>query len=238
MKIVFLNIWEGKLWKALSNFISESSTKADIFCFQEVPISLMGKTQRILPQFGSVFEYTKEERLKDNGQAVFVKKPLVIKNSESVFFYSKNDKDKEVGFLQKVMVLREDKSFLVGNLQGKAYPGNKLDTEVRLRQSAKILEAFSFGNLPKIIGGDFNLLPETKSIKMFEEAGYKNLIKDFKVSTTRSSLADYTKKDKHYFGKQYFADYVFTSSEVKANNFEVPDIEISDHLPLILEFEI
>ena len=42
---------------------------------------------------------------------------------------------------------------------------------------------------PKIIGGDFNLNPDTESIKMFEEAGYKNLIKDFKIENTRNEIS-------------------------------------------------
>jgi len=34
------------------------------------------------------------------------------------------------------------------------------------------------------------------------------------------------------------SDYVFVSLEVKVKKFEVPNIEISDHLPLILDFEM
>ena len=33
-------------------------------------------------------------------------------------------------------------------------------------------------------------------------------------------------------------DYVFVSPEVKVIDFSVPNIEISDHLPLILDFEV
>ena len=40
-----------------------------------------------------------------------------------------------------------------------------------------------------------------------------------------------------FFGKQHFADYVFVSKDVKVKKFEVPYLEISDHLPLILDFE-
>ena len=35
---------------------------------------------------------------------------------------------------------------------------------------------------------------------------------------------------------QKFADYVFVSPDVNVESFSVPDIDISDHMPLVLEF--
>ena len=78
-------------------------------------------------------------------------------------------------------------------------------------------------------------MPNTKSIKMIKEAGYKNLIKDFGIKTTRNKLAWDQFPDEE---KQNFADYVFVSPEIKVRKFSVPNLEISDHLPLILDFEI
>jgi len=82
-----------------------------------------------------------------------------------------------------------------------------------------------------------------ESLKMFESKGFRNLIKDFKIPTTRNEYAwkhAFEKRglNRPYFGKQLFADYVFVSPEVKVNKFEVSKIEISDHLPMILDFEI
>lgn len=74
--------------------------------------------------------------------------------------------------------------------------------------------------------GDFNLDPDTKSLKILER-NLKNLIKEYKISTTRSSL---------YARQHKFADYVLVSPGIKVINFQVPDIAISDHLPMILEF--
>ena len=84
-----------------------------------------------------------------------------------------------------------------------------------------------------MIGGDFNLAPETKSIAMLTENGYRDLIKDFKIRTTRNRLA----WEMYPESKQYFSDYVFASPEVKVKEFTVPENEISDHLPLILDIE-
>jgi hypothetical protein len=67
---------------------------------------------------------------------------------------------------------------------------------------------------------------------MFKNNGYKNLIGDYQIITTRNNLAWSLYPD-----KQYFADYVFASPEIKVKSFEVPNNEVSDHLPLILEIE-
>ena len=142
----------------------------------------------------------------------------------------------DVWYMQYADIEISNKVVHLANIHGKARPGHKLDTPTRLRQSKVIINFFKDKHGPKIIGGDFNLLPETKSVQMFEEAGYKNLIKDYKIKTTRNMLAWGTLKKSEE--KQCFADYVFTSSDVKVKSFEVPDIKISDHLPLILSFEI
>ena len=84
----------------------------------------------------------------------------------------------------------------------------------------------------KILCGDFNLMPETESIKMLGEA-MRDLIKDYKITNTRNEISWKT-----YNNKQYFADFTFVSKDINVLNFEVPYNEVSDHLPMILEFEL
>jgi endonuclease/exonuclease/phosphatase family metal-dependent hydrolase len=75
--------------------------------------------------------------------------------------------------------------------------------------------------------GDFNLQPETKSLAILEK-GMRNLIKEFNIDTTRNYLYDH---------KEKYADYFLVSPEVKILSFKVIDTLVSDHLPLVLEFE-
>lgn len=63
------------------------------------------------------------------------------------------------------------------------------------------------------------------------EKGMINLIKEYKIPTTRNKLA--VRYDQII---DKFADYIIVSSGVKVLDFQVPNIEISDHLPMILEF--
>ena len=93
--------------------------------------------------------------------------------------------------------------------------------------SNKILEKTKdFKNV--ILAGDFNLRPDTKSIKMLE-ADMKNLIIEYGVKSTRSNLHKRPEK---------FADYIMVSDKIKVNNFEVIYRHVSDHLPLLLDFSI
>lgn len=239
MKIIFLNIWQGNLYKNLAKFIEAYSPGTDIFCFQEVSPELFSKISKILPLHNGQYNPGGEHYLNKvwYGQAIFTKKGLKTSISRKVFIFKEGTN--KTGFMQYLSLKQGSNTIFVGNVHGKPYPSNKMDTPARTSQSRKIIELFENKKGSKIIGGDFNLLPETKSVKMFEDNGYRNLIKDFEIEKTRNEITwEFHGNGKSDFIKQYYADYVFTSPEVKVNSFEVPDIEISDHLPMILDFEI
>jgi exonuclease III len=239
MRIIFLNIWHAQIHDKLFDFIQKESAETDIFCFVEVNPKLEFELERILPKHKSMYEVLMKTKYLGGvieGQSIFIKNGIhIIENGKEATYEQTAD---DAGCLQFAKLAINDQKLFVGNIHGKAQPGDKLDTDIRIRQSEKILNFFKDKDEPKIIGGDFNLMPETKSIKMFEEAGYRNLIKEYKIKNTRNKLA--WKQFSHWpnYKRQYFADYVFISSEVKVGNFSVPQLEISDHEPLILDFGI
>lgn len=237
MRIIFLNSWEGKVGNKYFEFFRETSSKTDFFCLSEITPELHKNLEGLLVDYRGYFAHQPELTNSLSSQTIFVKKNYQVQVYKKELLYEaiKSDAGQEVPGYVLGMTLN---NFSIFNVQGMAYPGHKLDTELRLKQSKQILKFASQLAKPHIIMGDFNLLPNTKSVSMFEEVGYKNLIKYFKITTTRNDLADHTKNDKQYFGKQHFADYCFVSPEVKVLNFEVPNVEVSDHLPLILDFEI
>jgi endonuclease/exonuclease/phosphatase family metal-dependent hydrolase len=132
-----------------------------------------------------------------------------------------------------VKIKKGQKSFWVVNFHGVSRPGEKFDTPRRLLQSKKIISALKKLKGPKILCGDFNLLPNTKSIELVEQAGMKNLIKTYKIKNTRNSISW-----QKYNNKQYYADFTFVSPEIKVKKFKVPYNLPSDHLPMILDFEV
>lgn len=238
MRTVFLNCWYSKVGQPFWQFLEENSSLTDIFCFQEVSPEMFSKMSVIFKEHKGFFESSGwfEYFKLESGQAIFVKENLKILSSGKVSVYKKTEDDR--GFLMYMGLEKKGKVFNVGNIHGKWSPGNKLDSVIRTKQSQKIISFFKKKNLPNLVGGDFNLLPETESVKMFEREGYRNLIKDFKIGSTRNELTWLSKKNDPGFVKQYFSDYLFTSPEIKVMNFSVPNIQVSDHLPLILDFEV
>jgi hypothetical protein len=235
MKILFLNCWYGQTEEIFFDFIKEHSFNTDIFCFQEIPPELNQKLKKLLSSHQAIYNSDETTHFGfKNGDAIFVLSNLPVLASGKKEFFDRDPN--EIGYLQYSRIKIGNTKLLLGNVHGLAHPGTKLDNPKRLIQSRGIIDFFKKENGLKIIGGDFNLLPETKSIGMIEKAGYRNLIKEYKIKSTRNNLS--WKNLKEDQEKQYFADYVFVSKDIKVTSFSVPHNEVSDHLPLILNFEV
>lgn len=259
MKLISLNTWGGKIFEPLADFIRQHSEDTDIFCFQEIydtsslvkdngiRTNLLLEIKNILPDFSFFYFPTisgyndKAQKVDFNlshGQAIFVKSGIKIISHED-FFIFKDDKNLplKVDFsnlptpLQYINFKKDGRDFSIFNFHGTPFPGNKLDTKRRLLEARKVKEIMEDKTGAKILAGDFNLLPQTQSIKIYE-SNMRNLIKEFNIQRTRSKLSP-------FYGNpdfQKFADYTFVSKDIKIKSFEVPKLEISDHLPMILEF--
>jgi exonuclease III len=199
----------------------------------------------ILPEFQSFFSerssgYNFKGKVNfsvDCGLAVFIKKNLKVVDSRVADFGPslgiKEDPVEGNTKAQELDLAFEGKTFSIINYHGPALPGNKLDTPERIANSQSLKAIWdNFPAKPKILCGDFNLLPQTQSIKILEGCG-KNLIKEFKITNTRNEISW-----QKYQNNQSFADFVFVSPAINIKNFVVPYNLVSDHLPLILEFTI
>lgn len=236
MRIIFLNSLFGKIGKKYFDYIKKESKNTDIFCFMEYTPEVFTQTSAILKDYAGFLEKGHKLSFADfrnilDCQVIFVRNNVELLSSGKL---NLNNLDKnDTGFASYVVIKYKSKEICVVNVHGKAYPGDKNDTPARLKQTQKILNFCKKFKYTKIIGGDFNLNPDTRSVKMFEEAGYRNLIKDFEIKNTRNRISWKTFKN-----VQHFADYCFVSPEVKVKSFDVPYMEVSDHLPLILDFEV
>ncbi len=267
MKLISLNTWGGCLFESLITFIKDNAKNTDFFCFQEIlhtPDSsmdvqtpnhhLFSEVTNILPDFTGFFAAAQDnyESITNGpseatlGLAIFVKKKYVINDKGDFFINNQRNSFVPPDYatmpnnLSYIQLNIGGKHLTICNVYGAACPVNKLDSPDRILQSQKILNFVLSQPGEKIIAGDFNLLPNTKSIYMFEENGFHNLIKDFNIFTTRGSTIKKLKPElgTGEYGWQEFADYTFVSSGVKTIEFLVPDLPISDHLPMILEFKI
>ena len=157
----------------------------------------------------------------------------ITSSNNEVSYSEVVDKESVIPPIIWVSFLYGNSKWNILNFHGLPEPGNKLDTTERLLSSEKIIQIAKSMTGKIVIGGDFNLLPETQSVKMFENADFKNLISDFKIDTTRNENAWRLYPN----NKQLYADFCFTSQNCKINSFEVPKNLYSDHLPLILDID-
>ena len=107
---------------------------------------------------------------------------------------------------------------------------DKLVDKKTIKQSEFILSNI-IDNIPCIVLGDFNLLPETESIKLINNKMI-NLINKYNIKTTRPTFDDGLDKG------NLVCDYIFVNDKIKVNDFRVLESDISEHLPLLLDFEI
>ncbi len=251
MKLISLNIWEGEIYQPLVDFLNKYSPETDIFCFQEVfknqegvynlnseKIVTFDNLKGILKDFNGYFEdYVAPGEYNKEGLTVFVRKGITVKDKGEVFIYnppemgiSDNNPHSLWRNLQYVLCKTNDKEFLVANLHGLfdfATKTNKDDTPDRIEQSQRVKALLDKFNCPKILCGDFNLWPETQSLKILED-GMRNLIKEYNIRSTRSAFFDFQNK---------FADYMLVSPGIDVIDFKVLKENVSDHFPLCLEFE-
>ena len=259
MRLITLNIWGGRNHDPLLKFIEENRNQADIFCFQEVfksdrnvlnPNSswsnILEEIQNILPDFKYYFAPTfhgtdfnnKVDYPLSQGQSTFWNKKLAIKEKGAIFV---NRRENDMGWFDwgkkpnppKNFLYTVFSNFLVINFHGYWEPAAKYDTPQRFKQSQMIIEFIKKYQLPTVIAGDFNLAIDTKALLMFEEAGFRNLVKESHAPTTRSSLYEFK-----WRSIDPFADYIVVSKDIAVYDFKVLPDEISDHLPLYLEFEV
>ncbi len=241
MKLITLNSWGARIKAPFVEFIKKHKD-TDIFCFQEIydkageilgkeyPESshdLFTELHTLLPEHNGFFRPALQGVY---GIAIFIKKEYPVLEEGEVLIHGRNQPgtvndghhDRN---LQWVKFGYGKKVFTVMNVHGLWNGKGKNDAPERIAQSKIIRECMDRALSPKILCGDFNLNPDTESIKIVEE-GMRNLVKDYSVNSTRTSL--YEKPGK-------FADYIFTSPDIKVKDFKVLPEEVSDHSALYLE---
>lgn len=172
----------------------------------------------------------------EQGNEILSKYPIV--KCENVFYY-KNYSD----FTDTTNFRQEDHSRafenIVLNINGKQlqiinvhgiWNKDKIGDERTVKQSEVIL-SYVRNDIPCIVTGDFNLLPDTDSIKILNKK-MTNLIEKYNIQSTRPTFDDGLDKG------DLVCDYIFVNDKVKINNFKVLDSDVSDHLPLVLDFDI
>lgn len=253
MKLITLNIWKGgSIQNKAINFLKKEGP--DIITLQEVynrkepyledryrsleilKIELPLKYFDFAPAFRDI---TKKDNLDaEQGNAIFSR--FLIKKSNIVFFgapyqsvYDYEEKkvyDVLPRILQNVAIEIESTTFHIYNIHGIwGLDGN--DNEKRLKMSETIVDEIK-NKKNIILAGDFNVRPDTKTIKNIEKY-LKNVFKD-ELTTT----FNVKRKSEPGGYATSVVDMIFVSPDMKVVDHYCPDEDISDHLPLVCVFEI
>lgn len=240
------------MYQPLLDFLNKYKDETDIFCFQEIfkseekirnPNSEKLVTFRglkdILLNFNGYFEdYVAPGEYNKEGLAIFVKNNISIKDKGEIFLYNppnvglSDDNPQSLWRnLQYILCNSGGGEFLIANMHGlfdRATKSHKDDIPERIEQSQRVKAFLSKFDCSKILCGDFNLWPDTESLKILED-GMRNLVKEYGITSTRSVFFDFRNK---------FADYILVSPDVKINDFNILEETVSDHLAMYLDFEL
>lgn len=253
MTLISLNTWgcRGSKQKLVDFF--HTYKNVDIFCLQEMWMGpyenlegrlaggrplLNADIKMYVPDISHILSrhawHFHPSLLERYGLCIFVKKDIAVLEEGDTMVHGERGylPEEDLGLysrnLQYVTVQTGKGPRTVLNFHGLWNGKGKGDSGDRLRQSDKITEFLGSLSSPCVLSGDFNLLPDTESLKKLEASGLRNLIREYGITSTRTSL--YTKPEK-------FADYTFVSQGIKVKDFKILPDEVSDHAAMYLEFE-
>ncbi|MBI4152645.1 endonuclease/exonuclease/phosphatase family protein [Candidatus Woesearchaeota archaeon] len=253
MKLVSLNLWAGREFTSLMDYVAVQARSTDVFCFQEVfhtptlrktvseyyRANLYSELQKILPNHTGHFAPAQDGYGFNDpvdyplqwGLAMFVGKDLKRDAFGEIYLFGSYNRrqynnSSSPRNLQYLQVNVDGQDYTIAHFHGLWNGQGKTDTADRLEQSRRAKQLLAGAKGKKILCGDFNLLPDTQSLAILKD-GLVDLIETWGITTTRSSL--YQKPDR-------YADYTLVSPDVEVEHFAVPTVNVSDHLPMELRF--
>lgn len=246
MKFLNLNIWDNavSLEQAIKFIKNE---KPDILSLQEVcdgkdkNLNAGRRNLGILKNelnmsyyiFSPAFFEMRGEKV-ESGNAVFSTFPI-IKNKTIFFdvpYGERNIKEKTFEYtprnMQHVKINTGEKILNVFNVQG-IWGFDGRDSQRRIDMCKTI--ANNTKNLKNVIlSGDFNVNPDTKSVNQIK-AHLTDVFSD-KIKTS----FNIKRKDQRF--ADVVVDMVFVSKEINITDSYCPEVDISDHLPLAIIFDV
>jgi len=247
IKFVTLNIWwGGELFDNAIEFLKRENP--DILSIQEAITGVgteVPKKFKTINQIRSEFSYkyysfapafNKQTKygVIEVGNVIFSRFPIVF--SQTVFFdipYGTWPKIKNEDFTnvpRNIIHAKIDvnSSLLnIFNVHG-IWGINGNDNDRRLSMGEKIVTLVK-DKENTILSGDFNISPNTKTI-----AGIKKYLISVLKDELTTSFNKKRKSDIKYHTA--VADMIFVSKEIKITNHYCPQVDVSDHLPLVTNF--
>jgi len=243
LKLLQLNAWGGRLEYAIDDLLHVE--KPDILCLQEaISFEAEGsglfitlenvQKEHNLPYraFGPVFSFSYMKGVAKFGNAVLSRRP--INKSKVVFTHLEHQDDYMWGehsnnmrnFVHAVIDVDGRPCHIITH-HGFWVPDHKQGNSETLKQMKHLADYIKTLEGPIILTGDFNLSPDSESLRELNGM-LTNLSIEHRLKTTRTNLTYKTET----------CDYIFVSKAVKIKSFEALDKVVSDHKALKLEFEL
>ncbi len=245
LKFLTLNLFEGGVfWNNMLDFLIKENP--DIFCLQEAYNSYdenlapnLRSAELLAKQFNTYYfrfapllRHIRPEGKIEFGNLVFSRFPII--SHQEIFFDIPYDPDfiKEKCHgdfqriprnMQRVEIKLNGKIINVFNVHG-IWGFHGRDTQRRLKMSEIIVKEIK-DKENVIMAGDFNLSPNTKTIKKIEN----HLVSVF--GTSLVSTFNMKRKTNASYGKAA-VDMIFVSKNIKVLDKFCYQVDVSDHLPL------
>ncbi len=245
MKIIQLNIWQGKLGAQIIDFLKNE--KPDFVCMQEVN-DLNGRSGYKL--FATLEEIRKDSGFREGfmspayssrymeremryGNAIlsslpFKSKKTVFTRGEYSRHYDIEDRDGNDRNLQIVTVEVGGRTLNILNHHGYWIYGTKAGNDETLRQMKIIAAEIRKLKGPVIMCGDFNLAPDSESLGIINQE-LTNLSVKHGLKHTYTWLSPL---------RDTVCDYIFVNELIKVRSFNMSEELVSDHKALIMEFDL
>ena len=223
----------------------------DIIGMQEVLVTQLNFLKEGLRQYKTVGVGRDDGKEKGEFAPIFFKKDRFEELKSGTFWLSETPEKVSKGWdaaLERIAtwVILKDKT------TGKAliFMNTHFDhigKQARI-ESSKLLKQKSIelaGDLPLILTGDFNLVPESEGIKTLIEPNGKNTLVNSSSLAAISYGPNWTSSgfDNRPFKKRKIIDYIFLRHVEKVNKYAVfsemlNDIYLSDHCPVFAQVEL
>lgn len=247
IRFLTFNIWHGKNWQRVIEFIKAKNP--DIFTLQEVTINITKHVpggidlkeefkQTFAPNYKGVYAPINEKiengKRTGFGNMIFSKFPILdykVHYLLKSLGWADNYEEQSRNLLEvKINIDNQSLSVFTTHL---AYSPKFVDTSIKLEEAKKIVRIVK-NKENFILAGDFNATPNTEVIATIKSLG------SYIDSKNRPTWT------KHPFSYKGFKvnrlawklDYIFLSPNLYCKKLDIPDIDISDHLPLIAEIKI
>lgn len=245
MKLIQLNVWEGRIGSHLIKFLA--SQKADILMLQEVvsspeastPFDFLQKLEKSIKPasicFCPVYDFTVNQHRVYWGTAIVAQSDMKAVYDEFTHYSYRQDFDFDYTgdaynirrFQHDTLTLPTGKEINLLTYHGYHDHTSKQGNPLTDQHCQRLADYIATLEGPVILSGDFNLAPDSPSLKPLN-ALLRNLCIENKIETTRNVLAK----------SMTTVDYIWVSDDITVNRFDVlPDL-VSDHAALLLDFEV